>query len=221
MRNRSSSSAARTSSARSSGSIAVSRLSSSWTYPELAVATQRCNTFAIVEVVLSSRRGKKGPGRRPLAAKRQRFMECVNGGGVSARQRVRLAFPGPRGTIGHPGRGSIGTVSWSESCRRWIACSFGRSAHDFSHKTSGSISPTCTALGFEFGRSPRTSNAHPRRSRGSCVAIVGTVAGIALSTLISELRLVVLGTTCGVLKPIVSSPRFWSSYFCSGGARSR
>lgn len=33
------------------------------------------NTSGIVGVVLSSRRVKKGPGRRPLSAKRQRFMK--------------------------------------------------------------------------------------------------------------------------------------------------
>lgn len=39
------------------------------------VGSGRCNTSGIVDVVLSSRRVKKGPGRRPLSAKRQKFME--------------------------------------------------------------------------------------------------------------------------------------------------
>jgi IS30 family transposase len=46
------------------------------------------NDSAIVEVVLSSRRVKKGPGRRPLSAKRRRFMELRERGlGIDAAAR--------------------------------------------------------------------------------------------------------------------------------------
>jgi len=40
-----------------------------------AVSTNGRNTSEILGVVLSSRRVKKGPGRRPQSAKRQRFVE--------------------------------------------------------------------------------------------------------------------------------------------------
>lgn len=42
----------------------------------VAVSTYRRNTWSILGVVLSSiRRVKKGPGRRPQSAKRERFMK--------------------------------------------------------------------------------------------------------------------------------------------------
>ena len=47
-----------------------------WTPCDGAVSTYGCSTSSIIEVVLSStRRVKKGPGRRPQSAKRQRFMQ--------------------------------------------------------------------------------------------------------------------------------------------------
>lgn len=39
------------------------------------VSRRGCNTSEIMEVVLATRRVKQGPGRRPLSAKRQKFME--------------------------------------------------------------------------------------------------------------------------------------------------
>ena len=55
-----------------------------------------------LEAVLSSiRRVKKGPGRRPLSAKRQRFMELRGTRvGASLPRPARSAFPGPPPTIG-------------------------------------------------------------------------------------------------------------------------
>jgi Helix-turn-helix domain len=55
----------------------------------LAVSTERRNTSSIaLEVVLSTRRVKKGPGRRPQSAKRRRFMELrARGWSISAAAR--------------------------------------------------------------------------------------------------------------------------------------
>ncbi len=53
-------------------------------------STDGCNTSVILEVVLSSsRRVKKGPGRRPQSAKRRRFMELRERGlGIDAAARA-------------------------------------------------------------------------------------------------------------------------------------
>ena len=56
--------------------------------PKQVVSSGGCNTSGIVEVMLSSRRVKKGPGRRPQSAKREKFME-LRGRGWSIRAAAR------------------------------------------------------------------------------------------------------------------------------------
>ena len=54
----------------------------------------------IIGVVLSSRRVKKGPGRRPQSAKRQRFVELRERGWSILAAAREAGVPGPRGTTG-------------------------------------------------------------------------------------------------------------------------
>ena len=67
------------------------------------VSRAGCNTSGIMEVVLSIRRVKKGPGRRPQSAKRQKVMELrVYGPGTSLTSRCHdlpytLSFGGAGG----------------------------------------------------------------------------------------------------------------------------
>ena len=64
----------------------------------------------------SSRRVKKGPGRRPLSAKRQQFMSLRGRGWGIEAQPVRSASPARRPTTGRGATRSIDADSWSASC---------------------------------------------------------------------------------------------------------
>jgi hypothetical protein len=91
---------------------------------------------------LSSRRVKKGPGRRPQSAKRQ-LKELHNEGGASWPPLVRSAFPEPRGTTGRVVTRPIDAVRLLGLCLRWSGWQCVRSVEGCYRRTSGSRSPIC------------------------------------------------------------------------------
>lgn len=142
----------------------------------------------------SSRRVKKGPGRRPQSAKRQRFMD-LRARGWSVRAAAREV-----GVSRSPG------TDWSrghKACRNGVVVGFVapldrlavRQISSFylyqdecieiCTRTSASRSPICVSPGRACGRSLVGSNARRRRSHGSCRAMRSPAAGIARSTLIA------------------------------------
>lgn len=128
----------------------------------------------ILEVVLaSSRRVKKGPGRRPQSAKRQRFMELrARWWSVRARP-AKSGFRGPLGRTGHAVTRSTATAWSSGSSRRWIGWRSVRSAPDTCLRTNAKGSPilrlaglSLRAIAQKLGRSPSTISRELRRNAG-------------------------------------------------------
>ena len=137
----------------------------------MVVSSDGRNISAILEVVLSSsRRVKKGPGRRPQSAKRRRFMELRERGlGVRGRCAGGRRVAGRRGTTGPAvtrltataGRRVRAGAGPAEPCVRSAPGSFaGRADRDRRSPPAG-LSVRQIALGWA---------GHRRRSRVSCAA---------------------------------------------------
>ncbi len=120
--------------------------------------------------MLSSRRVRKGPGRRPQSAKRQRFTElrerewsilaAARKAGVSRATRTTgRAVARPTAAGRSPG-----------SCPRWTGWPCVRSARGSCRRTSGSRSLICATRGWASGRSLTGWAGRRRRSRVSCAA---------------------------------------------------
>lgn len=78
--------------------------------------------------MLSCRRVKKGPRRRPQSAKRQRFMELRERGGAPLALQGRSGFPARRGRIGPAAIRPTGGVTRPASSYRWNGLPNGRKA---------------------------------------------------------------------------------------------
>ncbi len=102
---------------------------------------------------MSSRRVRKGPGRRPMSEKRRQFLELLAQGWSvrGARCAVRVGSWGSRGRRATPGR----TARWrgermarSNSCRRLSPSPFASSQRGSCPRTSGSRSRTSLAAAW-------------------------------------------------------------------------
>ena len=83
------------------------------------VSSGGCNTSGIVEVVLSSRRVKKGPGHRPLSAKPQKVMELRERGWSIRATANEVGISRSSGNNWASGYKTYRKGQWSGSCRRW------------------------------------------------------------------------------------------------------
>lgn len=166
---------------------------------------------------------KKGPGRRPLSAKRQRFME-LRAQGWSIRGAAReVGISRSAAANWTRGTPSIEGASRPSSSSGWTDSRSARSAVGTCLNRSGSRSPTCTSKGLVFVRSHAGQADRRQRSPGSCGAIGPKAAGRATDRLrrIVARAPVAVGVAVVVCRPTPSWVTSSLSCSSSAGAPSR
>ena len=128
----------------------------------------------------STRRVKKGPGRRPQSAKRQRFMELRDRGWSIRAAAREVAFPGRRETTGRAATRPTAVRS-SGSCRRWSGWRFARSVARFLSQDERIEIADLRHAGLSIRQIASDWDGRRRRSRGSCAATRHAAAAIGRS----------------------------------------
>ena len=170
---------------------------------------------------MSSRRAKKGPGRRPQSAKRQRFMELRERGWsiLAAAREVGVSR-----TTGN---------NWSRGYKTYRLGQVVGFVPRLERLAVRHISPRFLSqderieiadlrhAGLSIGRSRTVWVGHPRRCRGSCAATRPGVGVIVRSMRTVARRRLALAIIGDGLRLTTNSERWSRSFWTSGGARSR
>ena len=172
----------------------------------------------------TTRRVKKGPGRRPQSAKRARFMELTQlWVGVFGARPVRWVPRPPRVTTGRAGTWRIEKAKLSGTSRHWTGSRCVRSVRVSCLKMSGSRSRTCTNARYRFGGLPNSWVGLLRRSRANCAATLAEASVVSTHPLrlIAALSLAEPARILGGSKGMRTCGRFSMISSESDGARSR
>jgi len=171
--------------------------------------------------VVSSRRVRKGPGRRPQSAKRQLFLKLLARGWTpaAARREVGISRSASRNwRYGYKVYLKNGTVRFVPPLDPLTARAI---SPRFLSGLNESRSPTVITRAKPYAPSPPRSDAHRRRSAASCVAMPVELGGTTRMRLIVPPRCA--GNADGLRSwpPIQSCSRKSKSFWRNGGARLR